>query len=176
MKFKYTLLVVLLVTLAFGLNAEKKFTNFKLENEKSKTVRLADVTDQELTVIDFWASYCDPCKKALPHLEALQTEYENLNVVVISIDNPRLRRKAMAYIKSKKYTFTTLYDTNNKVADKMKVKEIPYTFLIDKDGNILFEFSSGKVGSIETLKAEINKYIKPINAEECVEVEAPESE
>lgn len=161
MKLKNIIIIIVVLTLAMSLSAEKKFTNFKLEDAKGKVFQLKDFLDKGPIVVDFWATYCDPCKKALPHLEELKDEYKDIQVVAISIDNPRLKRKAIAYIKSKKFAFTTLYDSDSKIADKMQVKEIPYTFLLNEKGEIVFEFSSGKPGSIDVLKAEINKLITP---------------
>jgi peroxiredoxin len=95
-------------------------------------------------------------------MEELHVNNDNVQVIAINIDNPRLKRKAMAYIKSKKFTFTTLYDSDAKVADKMRVTEIPYTFLLDNQGNILFEFSSGKADAHEVLQTQIDKALNAV--------------
>lgn len=169
MKLNRIIIIALMLLLTFSLMAEKKFTDFKLENEKGESFQLKDFTGKSLIVVDFWASYCDPCKKALPHMDELNLKNDSVEVIAINIDNPRLKRKAMAYIKSHKYTFTTLYDSDAKVADKMRVTEIPYTFLLDNEGNILFEFSSGKADSHEVLAAEIAKVLKANPQEEVKE-------
>lgn len=158
-----------MLLLVFSLMAEKRFTDFRLEDEKGSSMQLKDFTGKGLVVVDFWASYCDPCKKALPHMEELHTKFDNVEVVAINIDNPRLKRKAMAYIKSNKFTFTTLYDSDSKIADKMRVTEIPYTFLLDSNGNILFEFSSGKADAFDVLKAEIDKATKSLLRKKDIE-------
>lgn len=163
MKLNKIILFVTFLLLTLTLIAEtneKPFTSFKLENEKGQVFQLEDFTGKGLIIVDFWASYCDPCKKALPHMEELHQADNNVQVIAINIDNPRLKRKAIAYVKSQKFTFTSLYDSDAKVADKMKVTEIPYTFLLDKQGNILFEFSSGKADAHEVLQAEIAKALK----------------
>lgn len=169
MKVRKIIIIGLMLLLAFSLMAEKKFTDFKLENDKGKVLQLKDFTGKGLIVVDFWASYCDPCKKALPHMDELNIHNDSVEVIAINIDNPRLKRKAMAYIKSHKYSFTTLYDSDAKVADKMRVTEIPYTFLLDNEGKILFEFSSGKADSHEVLEAEIAKALKPSPQDEVKE-------
>lgn len=155
------IIIAVLLIMSFSLVAEKPFTAFRLENEKGQAFQLSDFTGKGLIVVDFWASYCDPCKKALPHMEDLHKADNNVEVLAINIDTPRLKRKAMAYIKSQKFSFTTLYDSDGKVADKMRVTEIPYTFLLDSEGKILFEFSSGKADAHEVLQAEITKALKP---------------
>ncbi len=163
MKFRNILLVVLIVTFTIGLSAEKKFTNFKLEDAKGKVYKLNDITDQKITIVDFWRSDCDPCKKGLPHLDELSSEYDSLRVVAISTDNPRSKRKALAFIKSQKFEFLTLYDLDGKVHGKMKYPTVPYTYLLDNQGNILFEFDSSQPGALETLKSELNKYLTPLH-------------
>lgn len=169
MKLNKIIIVGLMLLLTFSLLAEKKFTEFRLENEKGQAFQLKDFTGKGLVVVDFWASYCAPCKKALPHMDELNTKNDDVEVVAINIDNPRLKRKAMAYIKSQKFNFATLYDSDAKVADKMRVTEIPYTFLLDNEGKILFEFSSGKADSHEVLNAEIAKALKATPEKEVKE-------
>lgn len=166
MKISKIIIVALMLLLTFSLMAEKKFTEFKLENDKGQVFQLNDFTGKGLVIVDFWASYCDPCKKALPHMEELHLADNNVEVIAINIDNPRLKRKAMAYVKSHKFNFTTLYDSDAKVADKMRVTEIPYTFLLNNAGEIIFEFSSGKADAQEVLQAEIDKALELMPKEE----------
>lgn len=161
MNIKKLIIVGVIVVLCFGLFAtnvteKKQFTNFKLEDAKGKVHKLNEYLGKSLILVDFWASYCDPCKKALPHLQELKDEY-GVEVITVSTDTPKLKRKAIRYLKSHKYDFVGLYDVDGKVANKMNVKEIPYTFILDNEGNILYQFNSGRVNALETLKSEIEK-------------------
>ncbi len=158
MKFKIVIIVLVLL-LAGSLFAEKKFADFKLEDVKGKKVSLKSLLKDGPIVVDFWASWCDPCKKAMPHLDEIDKKYEGIKVVAISIDSPRKKVKAKAYVKKKKFGFVTLFDSDQKISKKMGVKNIPHTFIVDKDGTVVFDFMSGKPGGEKILEAEIQKLL-----------------
>ncbi|MBN2830115.1 MAG: TlpA family protein disulfide reductase, partial [Candidatus Cloacimonetes bacterium] len=129
MRYKALLVLAIVTLLCTSLFAEKKFTNFKLEDINSKIVTLDTLLKDGPLIIDFWASWCDPCKKALPHLQELDKKYEGIRVVAISIDAPKKKRMAIAEIKKNKYEFITLFDSDQSVSKKMGVSAIPHTFI-----------------------------------------------
>jgi thiol-disulfide isomerase/thioredoxin len=173
MKNKVIVTLAILVILTTCLFAEKKFTNFKLEDINSKCVTLDQLLKDGPLVIDFWASWCDPCKKALPHLAELDAKYKDIRVVAISIDAPKKKRMAIAEIKKNKYEFITLFDSDQSISKKMGVSAIPHTFIVDKEGNVAFEFNSGKPGAEKILETEIQKLL---GIEATVEESATETE
>ncbi|MDP8231063.1 MAG: TlpA disulfide reductase family protein [Candidatus Zophobacter franzmannii] len=159
MKLKITIIIALILLLTGSLFAEKKFTNFKLDDLKGKSVTLKKLLKDGPLVIDFWASWCAPCKKALPHLDELDKKYKDIRVVAISIDKPRKKMAAKAIVKKNKYKFLTLFDTDQSISKKMGVNAIPHTFIVNKDGMVVFDFNSGKPGAEKVLEAEIQKLL-----------------
>ena len=105
-------LIFILMFFIIQLFTLEKAPDFKLENMKGKQVKLSDFLEKGLVVLDFWTTWCEPCKKELPELSKIQDKYkEHITVITISCDKPRNKDKAKAYIKSKKFNVVNLFDT-----------------------------------------------------------------
>ena len=161
----------MILILGFNLSALEKAPDFKLENMKGKQVKLSEFLEEGLVILDFWATWCAPCKKALPELNRINEEFEKVNVVTICTDKPRKIDKAKSYIKSNKYKFQTLFDSNKKVTNLYKVTNIPRTFLIAPDGTILSDHLGYKKGDEKHLEEEIHKWFERQKKVEETEIE-----
>lgn len=111
----------------------------------------------EIIVLNFWATWCGPCLAELPHLNTIDKEYadKGVDVVVISIDAARELSKAKTYIKSRKYEFTALFDSDTTVvAQYNPSKAIPFTLILDRDLRIIHTHS-GYVSGVEDTYTQI---------------------
>ena len=145
-------------------NDSKNENDSKAEND-SETTRISafdfTLTDQygeehtlsdykgKVVFINFWATWCPPCKKELPDIEALYKEY-NLNqdeVVFLGVVNPSSKEypnnqdegeeSIQAFLDNNGYTFPTLFDKTGEVFKNYNIQSFPTTFMIDKEGNIV---------------------------------------
>lgn len=97
-----------------------------LENYKGKVIFL-----------NFWATWCPPCKKEMPDIENIYKEYgENKKDVVILGVNSEKENEAKKFLKDKGYTFPTVIDENSEVMRKYFIQAFPTSFVIDKEGNV----------------------------------------
>lgn len=95
-----------------------------------------------VVLLDFWATWCAPCKKAMPELQALHDKYKDrgLSVIGISIDEEGAS-KVNKYLASKKFTYRMAIDDPKKPAwDAFRVKAIPAAYLIDREGRIVAQW------------------------------------
>lgn len=137
--------------------------NFEMKDLSGKTVRLSDYKGK-VVILDFWATWCGPCKASFPMMQKAVDKYKSDKDVVFlfihtmetTSDAPKL---AAAYIKEMKYTFNVLMDmkdpkTNtNPAAVGFRVGGIPTKFVIDKSGNIRFStLGGGSAGEDEFLQ------------------------
>lgn len=128
-----------------------------LEDLDGKTVRLSDYRGK-VVILNFWASWCPPCKAEMPELEQVALEYnqgsEAVLVTVNLTDGAReTPAKARQYIQDNRFTMPVLLDTSGKAADDYNITSIPTTIIVDKQGNIGTRFSG------PTTKANLQGYV-----------------
>ena len=87
-----------------------------------------------LLVVDFFAAYCRPCQRALPDLEALHRRRPDLSIVGISLDDSR--DAAWKSVARHHLTFPVVHDSNNVLAGRLRVTELPVSFVVDGQGRI----------------------------------------
>ena len=159
MKKLFILSLIILFAISLLANEKQQAPQFELQNMKGEVVKLSDFSNK-LVLLDFWATWCVPCLKELPHLSKLQSKYgEDIQVIAIDVDRPRSISKAKAYIKSNKFDFITLFDSNGEVTDLYNITNPPRTILISPEGEIIFEHDGYKRGDEKQLEAEIVKWI-----------------
>ncbi|MCK6620502.1 MAG: TlpA family protein disulfide reductase [Calditrichaceae bacterium] len=109
-------------------------------------------------LLDFWASWCGPCKASLPQLQKLEAEYPGLKVLAVSIDDER--KNALEFMKRLNLDLTALYDENKKVAETYRVEAMPSALLIDRQGVVRYTLSGYSEKRLQELKTEIEKLTK----------------
>jgi thiol-disulfide isomerase/thioredoxin len=97
----------------------------------------------KVVVVDFWASFCTPCRKAFPHLMKLHRDYEKYGLVVITVSvddtkDPDAVAEALRFLKQQKATTVNvlLQDGANVLEKKLKIESIPATFVFNRAGQI----------------------------------------
>ena len=117
----------------------KPAADFELKDVDGKTVKLSDVKGS-VVVLDFWATWCPPCRAGLPHLAAASEKYKDKGVKVYAINQQEERETVTKFIAEQKLTLVTLLDTDGEVGRKYGVSGIPQTVVIGRDGKILKVF------------------------------------
>ncbi len=105
---------------------------FSLPSLEGWTVSLASLRGKHV-LIDFWATWCAPCRKALPHIQKLSQERTDLVVLTISTDAPVV---AQQFLNENAYTFTTLIDQNYTVSRSYGITGIPTTLILGPEGTV----------------------------------------
>jgi thiol-disulfide isomerase/thioredoxin len=90
----------------------------------------------QVVLLDFWATWCGPCRMTMPLVDKLEREYKSRGLVVYSINLRETREAAAEYMRKKGYGMTTLLDLDGAVGDAYQVNGIPALFVIGKDGKI----------------------------------------
>lgn len=109
--------------------------DFTLKSNSGSNIRLAEQRGN-VVMLNFWASWCAPCRQEMPHLNALSQQYSALgfNLLGINVDeDPQAANRA---INNLKVAFPVLFDSDSRIAELFSVDAMPTTIIIDKDGNI----------------------------------------
>jgi thiol-disulfide isomerase/thioredoxin len=136
--------------------------SFALLDLDGKNINIADLKGK-VVVVDFWATWCGPCKASFPGMQKMVNKYkERPDVRFVFIDTweraDNKEKNASEFVTSNKYTFHVLMDNDNKVVDQFKVEGIPTKFVIDKNGLIRFK-AVGFDGSDDKLISELTAMI-----------------
>jgi len=87
--------------------------------------------------LDFWASWCTPCRRSFPWMNDMQKKYGNKNFKVISINVDSERELAEKFLANTPAKFSVLYDPEGALASEMKLKGMPSSFIINADGVVV---------------------------------------
>ena len=109
--------------------------NFKLPNLEGKTVFLSDLRGEPV-MLNFWATGCPPCRAEMPHLQQVYEEWSDKGLVVLAINLGESTPTVKEFVQHYHLSFPVLLDTRGSVAEKYKIRPIPVTYFIDKEGII----------------------------------------
>jgi len=110
----------------------------------------------KVTLIDFWASWCAPCKAAFPEMDKLHQEFSEKGFQIIAVSVDQKERAMQQFLDRRKPSFATVHDSSQKLVEQAGIQVMPTSFMVDKKGVIRFvhEGWHGKK-SVENLTQEI---------------------
>jgi len=109
---------------------------FTLENLQGESVSLASHLGKDVVVLDFWATWCPPCRKGLPVLDRLSKTYAEKSVAIYAVNIREGDTLVSRFVEENKLSLGILLDTKGMVADDYGVSGIPQTVIIDRTGKI----------------------------------------
>ena len=110
---------------------------FSLAARDGGSVALEDLRGQ-VVMVNFWATWCGPCREEMPHLEALYQRYSDLGFTLLGVNVEEDSSGADAFLAETPVTFPILFDPDNEVSELYNVVAMPSTVLIDRNGNLRF--------------------------------------
>ncbi len=166
---------ILLLTMALSavlfLTAQEEKQGSKLPSVNVKTLEGETFNVQNIDnegnpiIISFWALWCKPCKK---ELDAYNDNYDDwkdetgVKIIAVSIDDARSTAKVLPFVNGKAWDFDVLLDPNGDLKRAMSVNMIPHTFILDGEGNIVYQHTS----YYEGLEDEIFEIVEKVAAGE----------
>jgi len=109
--------------------------DFTLKDINGKKVTLSDLKGK-IVMVNFWATWCPPCRQEMPSLDMLETRFKDQGLVVLSITNEPLF-KVGGFLQANKYHPAVLLDHDSEVGKKFHVDGVPRTFLFNRDGKLI---------------------------------------
>jgi peroxiredoxin len=117
----------------------KDAPDFKLNGMDGKEVALSALKGK-VVVLDFWATWCPPCRASLPHLDKFYQENKEAGVQVFAVNQQEDKGKVQEFVEKTKLTVPVLLDLEGKAGNEYKANAIPETVVVGKDGKIVKVF------------------------------------
>jgi cytochrome c biogenesis protein CcmG, thiol:disulfide interchange protein DsbE len=163
------IIVTLLLTTITVAQVKKMFTDKKVPNIEvstldGKKVKILDaIGTGKITVINFWATWCGPCKLELNNIAELYPDWKkdyNVQIIAISIDDSRNTAKVKTYVDGRSWNYTILLDANQDLKRALNFQAPPYTLLLDKTGTIVHSHTGYSEGDEYILEDQIKALAK----------------
>jgi peroxiredoxin len=138
--------ILTLAVLLIFLSASKSFSqgyDFNLEDIDGNSVKLSELLKKGPVFLQFWATWCVPCKEEMKVLNELYGKYKDSGFVyvAVSIDDQKTSSKVKPFIESKGYKFTTVYDSDKNVFSNFGGQDPPFSVFLDVKGNVIKSYS-----------------------------------
>ena len=157
---KYAFLANLaLPTLAFAVDPGKAAPDFQLPSLKQDSVKLSNYKGK-VVYLDFWASWCGPCKKTFPWLNELQKKYGKDGFEVVGVNVDAKKADADSFLAATPAEFTVLLDPEGKVANTYELQGMPSSYIIDRTGKVFLAHRGFKDGEATELEGKIKQLLQ----------------
>lgn len=159
-------LFIALATLGYVMPvlAQKSIPSVEVKTLDGKSINIQDITKNgKIVVLSFWATWCKPCQLELDAMNDLYEDWKekyNVEIVAVTIDTQRALAKVGPMVESKGWQHTILSDANQQLKNALNFQTIPQTFLLDVNGNVVYEHSgyiSGDEYELEKKIIELGK-------------------
>jgi len=124
----------------------------------NQTLSLADHRGS-VVVVDFWASWCEPCREAMPAIERIYQRYRSSGLVVIGVSVDSGADDARSFYRERGVSFPSLVDADRSIAGRYRPPTMPSTFVIDRRGVVRHVHSGFRAGDARTLEAQIRELL-----------------
>jgi peroxiredoxin len=134
--------------------------DFTARDVDGKTFRLSDHVGKKVVLLDFWSTFCEPCKAEFPHLRALYEADRDKGLLVIGVamDGPETIADVPAFVKRFDLGFPVLTDDDSRIASLYDPKKsMPFSVLIGRDGRILAVREGYNPGEEKLVEADVDK-------------------
>ncbi len=154
------LTIVIGLFLSFNLMQAQSINNVQLKTMERQTVQSGDVIQNEEgpVLLCFWATWCKPCIKELNAYNEMYPDWEEetgVKIILISTDNARSMHRVAPFVNGKGWEFDVYVDSNSDLKRAMNVVNIPHTFLLNSEGEVVWQHTSYMEGDEEEVYEQI---------------------
>ena len=145
------LIAMLVAAPAYAARAGEPAPALSLTTAAGDTVDLARLRGR-VVYVDFWASWCTPCKRSFPWMNELEARYRDSGFTIVAVNVDKRRDDALRFLRDVPARFTVVFDAEGKTPAAFDVKGMPSSYLIDREGRVAAVeegFHDERAGAIE---------------------------
>ncbi|HMU86420.1 MAG TPA: TlpA disulfide reductase family protein [Agitococcus sp.] len=114
----------------------------------------------KVVYVDFWASWCGPCRESFPWMKKMQQQYGKDGLVIIAINVDQDKKLADKFLSEFKPEFNVLFDKDGKLAEDFKVSSMPSSYVLDREGKPRFKHKGFHLDKQSQYETELNSLLK----------------
>jgi peroxiredoxin len=133
--------------------------DFTLESRSGDNIRLEDHRG-EVVMLNFWASWCGPCRQEMPLMDDIYSRYQDLGFTILAVNVDENRDEALRFLDKVPVNYPILYDPESSVSELYEVPAMPTTVMIDRDGNARYIHYGFKPGYEDEYEAQIRELVR----------------
>ena len=158
--FSVFALTTLVASLAWAATVSGPAPVFTLQSNKGQQVALAQLKGK-VVMVNFWATWCVPCRQEMPHLQALYDRYNGLGFELLAVNVEKNNAEgARKWLEETPVTFPVLFDPENQVTKLYKVQTMPSTVIIGRNGTMRFIHQGYKPGYEGEYQTEVRALLR----------------
>ncbi|MDI9245744.1 TlpA disulfide reductase family protein [Marinobacter sp. CHS3-4] len=133
--------------------------DFTLKSRQGENLRLEDFRGQ-VVMLNFWASWCGPCRQEMPLMDDIYEQYKDLGFTVLAVNVDENREEAHRFLDKVPVSYPILYDPESQVSEQYNVQAMPTTVMIDRNGNARFLHHGYKPGYEDEYEKQIRQLVR----------------
>ena len=114
----------------------------------------------KVVYVDFWASWCGPCRESFPWMKKMQQQYGKDGLVIIAVNVDQDKKLADKFLSEFKPEFNVLFDKDGKLAEDFKVSSMPSSYVLDREGKPRFKHKGFHLDKQSQYETELNSLLK----------------
>lgn len=133
--------------------------DFTLKSNQGKNIRLQDLRG-EVVMLNFWASWCGPCRQEMPLMDEIYKKYSKLGFTILAVNVDENTADADRFLDAVPVTFPVVYDSDSSISELYQVDAMPTTIMIDRDGNKRFLHRGYQPGYENEYRKQVKKLVR----------------
>jgi peroxiredoxin len=133
--------------------------DFTLKSNEGRNLRLSEQRGQ-VVLVNFWASWCGPCRQEMPHLNKLYDKYKSAGFILLGVNIDDSLDTAAATAQKWGVRFPVLFDADKAVSKRWDLGSMPATVLVDRDGKVRYLHRGYREGVEDTYEQQIRALVK----------------
>ena len=165
---KIVLRMLCIASLTFAIDdSPNSIPNLKIRMLDGSKTTIHELVKDGPLMIDFWATWCVPCKKVMKFLNEYHQEFEEekFKVLMINTDSPRSVSKVKSYVRSQDYKFFIGMDPNKSISKKLNGLVMPTLILVDKGGEVVWRHQGYLPGEEVEIKSQIESVVNRLKVQ-----------